>query len=63
MAAFFGGGRGAAGVDSVKSCQKLPSCLIGTKPDGSKTDLPLPKAEPISDGVIYFRSKKVTVQH
>jgi len=31
-------------------CEKLPPCLIKPVPAGSKTDPPLPKAEPISDG-------------
>jgi len=31
-------------------CEKLPPCLTEPVPAGSKTDPPLPKAEPISDG-------------
>ena len=34
----------------VRSCEKLPLCLIKPVPAGSKTDLLLPKAKPISDG-------------
>jgi len=37
-------------VASVRSCQKLPPCLIQPVLDGSETDLPLAKAKPISDG-------------
>jgi len=44
------GSKGAIGVASVRSCMKLPPCLIKTVPDGSKTDLPLAKAKPISNG-------------
>jgi len=44
------GSRGAIGVASVRSCEKLPPCLIEPIPGGSKTDPPLPKAKPISDG-------------
>jgi len=33
----------------MRSCQKLPSCLMEPMPAGSKTDLPLAKAKPISD--------------
>jgi len=36
-------------VASVRSCQKLPPCLIELMPAGSKADLLLAKAEPISD--------------
>jgi len=36
-------------VVSVRSCKKLPPCLIKTVPDGSKMDPPLPKAKPISN--------------
>jgi len=44
----------------VRSCQKLPPCLIEPMPDGSKTDPLLAKAEPISDGghtsvIMYLR--------
>jgi len=35
---------------SVRSCEKLPPCLIKPAPAGSKTDPPLAKAKPISDG-------------
>ena len=44
------GSRGAIGVASVRSCEKLPPCLIKPVPAGSKTDPPLAKAKPISDG-------------
>jgi len=40
----------AIGVASVRSCQKLPLCLVKPVPARSKTDLLLAKAEPISDG-------------
>jgi len=43
-------GEGAIGVASVRSCKKLPPCLIKPVSAGSKTDLPLPKAKSISDG-------------
>ena len=35
---------------SVRSYKKLPPCLIKPVPAGSKTDPPLAKAKPISDG-------------
>ena len=35
---------------SVRSCEKLPPCLIKPVLDGSKMDPLLPKAKPISDG-------------
>ena len=35
---------------SVRSSQKLPPCLIKPVPAGSKTDLLLAKAKPISNG-------------
>jgi len=41
---------GAIGVASVRSCQKLPPCLIKPVPAGSKMDPPLAKAKPSSDG-------------
>jgi len=34
----------------VRSCEKLPPCLIKPVPAGSKTDPLLAKAKPISDG-------------
>jgi len=37
-------------MTSVRSCKKLPSCLIKPVPAGSKMDLLLPKAKAISDG-------------
>jgi len=45
----FGSG-GAIGVSSVRSCEKLPPCLIKPVPASSKMDLPLAKAKPISNG-------------
>jgi len=45
----FGRG-GAIGVASMRSCEKLPPCLIKPVLAGSKTDPPLAKAKPISDG-------------
>lgn len=41
---------GAAGMTSVRICQKLPPCLMEPMPATSKVDPPLAKAEPISDG-------------
>ena len=40
----------AIGVASVRSCEKLPPCLIKPVPASSKMDPPLAKAKPISDG-------------
>jgi len=37
-------------VASVRSCEKLPPCLIEPVPAGSKMDPLLAKAKPISDG-------------
>jgi len=56
------GREGAAGVGSVRRCQKLSPCLKEPFPAGSKTDLPLGKAEPISDGgsdsmITYLREE------
>jgi len=45
----FGSGE-AAGLVSVRSCQKLPPYLIEPMPAGSKTDPLVAKAEPISKG-------------
>jgi len=50
-------------VASVRSCEKLPPCLIMPVPAGSKTDPSLAKAEPISNGgsasgMTYFRREK-----
>ena len=52
--------RGSKGVASVRSCEKLLPCLIKPVLAGSKTDLPLAKAKPISgggsaSGITYFR--------
>jgi len=44
------GSRAATGVASVRSCQKLPLCLIEPIPASSKTDPLLAEAEPISNG-------------
>jgi len=33
----------------VRSCEKLPLCLIKIVPASSKTDPPMAKAKPISD--------------
>ena len=45
----FGSVGGATGVASVRSCSKLPLCPIKLMPAGSKTDLLLAKAHPISN--------------
>jgi len=50
-------------VASVRSCEKLPPCLIDPVPAGSKMDPPLPKAKPISNSgsasaLIYVRRGK-----
>jgi len=34
----------------VRSCEKLPPCVIKPVPDDSKTDPPLAKAKPVSNG-------------
>ena len=52
-------------MDSVRSCWKLPLCLIEPMPAGSKMDLLLAKAKPISDsgsasGITYLRRGKKT---
>ena len=39
---------------SVRSCEKLPPCLIQPVPGSSKTDPSLAKAKPISDGGSTF---------
>jgi len=49
-------------VASLRSCQKLPPCLIKPMPAGSKMDPPLAKAEPISNSgsasmITYLRRK------
>jgi len=58
----FGSG-GAIQVASVKSCEKLPPCLIESTPASYKTDPLLAKAKPISDGgnasvITYLRGGK-----
>jgi len=60
------GSRGATGVASVRSCQKLPLCLIEPVPVSSKMDPPLAKAKPVSNdgstsGITYLRSRKKTL--
>jgi len=40
----------AIGVASVRTCEKLPPCLIKSVVAGSETDLPLPKPKSISNG-------------
>jgi len=52
---------GAIAVASVRSCHKLPPCLIKTVPVGSKTDPLLAKAYPISlcDNIFKKRKKKL----
>ena len=42
-------GGGAAGVASVRRCQKLPPCSVDPVPASSKKDPSVAKAEPISD--------------
>jgi len=44
------GSRGAKGVASVGSCEKLHPCLTKPAPASSKTDLLLAKAKPVSNG-------------
>jgi len=53
-------------VASVRSCKKLPQCLIKPVPAGLKTDLPLAKAKTISDTgsasvITHLRRGKKTV--
>lgn len=43
---FGSGGREVAGVVSARRIQGLPPCLTEPLPAGSKTDPPLPSAEP-----------------
>jgi len=59
--------RGATGVAYVRSCEKLPPCLIKPLQAGSKTDLLLPKAKPISDSgsasvITYLRKERKKTQ-
>jgi len=56
---------GAIGMASVRRCKKLPPCLTKPVPAGSKTDLLLAKAKPISDSarasvITYSRRGKNT---
>jgi len=53
----------------VRSCEKLPPCLIKPVPAGSKTDPLLAKAKPVSNGgsasvITYLRRgrKKTAVK-
>jgi len=51
---------GAVRVSSVRSCKKLPPCLIKPVPAGSQTDPLLAKAKPMSDsgsasGITHLR--------
>jgi len=51
----------AAGMASVRNCQKIPLCPMEPMPAGSKTDLPLGKAKPITNsgsasGITHLRS-------
>jgi len=60
----FGSGR-ATGVASVRSCQKLPPCLIEPMSASSKMDPLLTEAEPINDSgstseIRYLRRGKNT---
>jgi len=55
-------------VASVRSCWKLPPCLVEPMPATSKMDPPLAKAKPISDsgsssGIMYLRKEKSAVQN
>jgi len=57
--------RGATGVASVRSCWKLPLCLMELMPGGSKMDPLLAKAETISNSgsasmITYLRRKKIS---
>ena len=57
------GSWGAIGVASVRNCEKFPPCLIKPVLSASKTDPPLPKAKPISDGgsasvITYLRKRR-----
>jgi len=62
------GSRGAIGVTSLRSCEKLPPCLIKPAPAGSKMDPLLVKAKPISDSgnasvITYLRKgRKKTLE-
>jgi len=52
---------GSMGLASVRSCQKLPPCLIKPVPASSQMDPPLVKAKPISNGdstsvITYLRT-------
>jgi len=51
----------------VRSCEKLPPCLIKPEPASSKMDPLLAKARPVSDGgsasgITYLRRGKKTVR-
>jgi len=50
-------------VASVRSCEKLPPCLIKPVLAGSQMDLPPPKAKLVSDGgstsvIKYLRRRR-----
>jgi len=52
-------------VVSVRICRQLPPCLIKSVSAGSKMDLPVSKAKPISNsgstsGITYLRMGKNT---
>ena len=47
----------------LRSCEKLPPCLIKPVPGNSKTGPPLPKAKPISNSgsasvITYLRKER-----
>jgi len=55
---------GRIGMASVRSCEKLPPCLIKPVPAISKTDPLLAKAKPIGDGgstsvITYLTREKI----
>jgi len=61
------GSWGSTAVASVRSCWKLPLCLLQPVPASSKTDPLLAEAEPISDsgsasGITYLRRKTAAQQ-
>jgi len=60
------GSRGATGVASVRSCDKLPPCPIEPIPAGCKMDPLLAKAKQINDsgntsGITYLRRGKICI--
>ncbi|KAJ7425831.1 hypothetical protein WISP_20382 [Willisornis vidua] len=57
------GSDGAAGEASMRSCQKIPPCVVEPMPAGSRMDPPLAKAKAIrnhsnASGITYLRRKK-----